>query len=114
MSTSRFLRQAIPATVVIAVVALLAFRLGVVTSSAEGAREIPAPNIDEPKTEATSATAVFAGGCFWGVQGVFQHVQGVTSAVSGYAGGAKETAQYYVVANGTTGHAESVRITFDP
>src|SRR5215831_1416158 len=114
MSTSRFLRQAIPAAVVIAVVALLAFRLGVVTSSAEGAREIPAPNIDEPRTEATSATAVFAGGCFWGVQGVFQHVKGVTSAVSGYAGGAKETAEYEQVGSGATGHAEAVRVVFDP
>jgi peptide-methionine (S)-S-oxide reductase len=57
---------------------------------------------------------VLAGGCFWGVQGVFQHVDGVTSAVSGYAGGAKETAQYDKVTSGRTGHAESVRITYDP
>ena len=57
---------------------------------------------------------MFAGGCFWGVQGVFQHVKGVTNAVSGYDGGAKDTAHYRVVGTGTTGHAESVRVTFDP
>lgn len=83
-------------------------------SSAEGARRIPAPIIDEAAGAAPSETAVLAGGCFWGVQGVYQHVEGVRSAVSGYAGGGKETAQYYTVGRGTTGHAESVRITFDP
>lgn len=57
---------------------------------------------------------VFAGGCFWGVQGVFQHVNGVTRAVSGYDGGKKETAQYEVVGTGATGHAESVEVTYDP
>jgi peptide-methionine (S)-S-oxide reductase len=57
---------------------------------------------------------VVAGGCFWGVQGVFQHVDGVTSAVSGYTGGKSDTAQYGTVSTGTTGHAESVRVTFDP
>ena len=57
---------------------------------------------------------MLAGGCFWGVQGVFQHVQGVTSAVSGYTGGEKNTAQYETVGTGTTGHAESVQVTFDP
>ena len=64
--------------------------------------------------QATSEVAILAGGCFWGVQGVFQHVQGVTSAVSGYAGGAADTAHYEMVGTNTTGHAESVRITFDP
>jgi peptide-methionine (S)-S-oxide reductase len=81
---------------------------------AEEARTIPAPAHDEPAGSATSEVAVLAGGCFWGVQGVFQHVKGVVSAVSGYAGGDKETAHYEVVSSGTTGHAESVRITFDP
>ena len=57
---------------------------------------------------------MLAGGCFWGVQGVFQHVGGVTSAVSGYAGGDKDTAHYETVGTGVTGHAESVRVTFDP
>jgi peptide-methionine (S)-S-oxide reductase len=83
-------------------------------SAAGEAREIPAPVIDEAAGAALSETAVLAGGCFWGVQGVYQHAEGVTSAVSGYAGGEKETAQHYTVGRGTTGHAESVRITFDP
>jgi peptide-methionine (S)-S-oxide reductase len=59
-------------------------------------------------------TAVLSGGCFWGVQGVFQHVRGVKNVISGYAGGEKATAQYETVSSGTTGHAESVQITFDP
>jgi peptide-methionine (S)-S-oxide reductase len=63
---------------------------------------------------AKSEVAVLAGGCFWGVQGVYQHVKGVTSAVSGYAGGAKTTAVYEMVGSGATGHAESVQVTFDP
>src|ERR1700760_866206 len=58
--------------------------------------------------------AVFSGGCFWGVQAVFQHVKGVTNAVSGYAGGDAPTAHYDRVSEGNTGHAESVRVTFDP
>jgi peptide-methionine (S)-S-oxide reductase len=83
-------------------------------SSAETAREIPAPVADEPAGGATSRTIVLAGGCFWGVQGVFQHVEGVTSAVSGYAGGEKTTAHYEMVGSGRTGHAESVKVTYDP
>ena len=67
-----------------------------------------------PASAATSEVAVFAGGCFWGVQGVFQHVKGVSNAVSGYAGGAKSTAIYELTNDGTTGHAESVQVTFDP
>jgi peptide-methionine (S)-S-oxide reductase len=82
-------------------------------SGAEDAVVIPPPALDET-TQAQSATAVFAGGCFWGVQGVFQHVKGVKNAVSGYAGGAANTAQYERVSNGNTGHAESVEVTFDP
>ena len=94
---------------------LAAGRYAVSRSAAEDARVIPAPMLDQPAAAgATSEVAVFAGGCFWGVQGVFQHVKGVTSAVSGYDGGAKETAHYRVVGTGTTGHAESVRVTFDP
>ncbi len=84
-------------------------------ASAEEMRVVPAPKMDQlaisgVKTE----TAVFAGGCFWGVQGVFQHVKGVTAAVSGYAGGAKSTANYDTVSGGATGHAESVRVIYDP
>ena len=83
-------------------------------STAEEARVIPAPAVDEPAGAAPSEVAVVAGGCFWGVQGVFQHVDGVTSAVSGYAGGEKATAHYEMTSNGNTGHAESVQITYDP
>jgi peptide-methionine (S)-S-oxide reductase len=91
----------------------LAFGLGIMPSRAESATAIPAPALDPPST-AASATIVFAGGCFWGVQGVFQHVEGVTSAVSGYDGGEKATAEYEMVGGGRTGHAESVRVTYDP
>lgn len=83
-------------------------------AAAESPHVVPAPAIDEPASSAASEVAVLAGGCFWGVQGVFQHVDGVTSAVSGYAGGDKSTAQYETVSTGSTGHAESVQITFDP
>ena len=87
----------------------LAFSFG----AAEDAVIIPPPTLDET-TQADSERAVFAGGCFWGVQGVFQHVKGVKKAVSGYAGGAANTAQYERVSSGDTGHAESVEVTFDP
>lgn len=73
----------------------------------------PVPAIDPPEA-GQNAVAVLAGGCFWGVQGVYQHVDGVKSAVSGYAGGLAQTADYDLVGSGTTGHAESVRITYDP
>jgi peptide-methionine (S)-S-oxide reductase len=92
-------------------VAFFAFQPG--RSSAETATVVPAPSVDETASAATE-TAVFAGGCFWGVQGVFQHVEGVKNAVSGYAGGAKETAEYEKVGSGRTGHAEAVKITYDP
>ena len=80
----------------------------------ETARALPAPIADEPTSPASSEVAVLAGGCFWGVQGVFQHVEGVTRAVSGYAGGARDTADYETVSRGRSGHAESVEVTFDP
>ena len=82
------------------------FGLGALPSAAESARVVPPPALDEAAGQATSEDAVFAGGCFWGVQGVFQHVEGVTNAVSGYAGGDKATAQYDMVGSGRTGHAE--------
>jgi len=72
------------------------------------------PSVDNPKAAGAMETAVLAGGCFWGVQGVFEHVRGVQKAVAGYAGGDKSTAQYEIVSSGATGHAESVQITFDP
>jgi peptide-methionine (S)-S-oxide reductase len=83
-------------------------------STAEEARVAPTPAVDEQTNGKTSEVAVIAGGCFWGVQGVFQHVDGVTSAVSGYAGGDKTTAHYDMTSSGKTGHAESVQVTFDP
>jgi peptide-methionine (S)-S-oxide reductase len=82
-------------------------------ASAEEGIALPAPALDEPAATAKTETAILAGGCFWGVQGVFQHVEGVTNAVSGYAGGEADTAQYERVTSGATGHAESVRITYD-
>ena len=82
--------------------------------AAEPAVAIPPPAQDEPAAGRHTETAVFAGGCFWGVQGVFQHVKGVANAVSGYSGGKKETAHYEEVGTGVTGHAESVEVTFDP
>jgi len=85
------------------------------SSCAESATVIPAPAVDEPSAGGTgSETAVLAGGCFWGVQGVFQHLKGVKQVLSGYAGGSKDTAEYETVSTGRTGHAESVSITFDP
>jgi peptide-methionine (S)-S-oxide reductase len=98
---------------VVSIVAALGLAWAIVPSSAETAHTLPTPVADEA-AGATARTAVFAGGCFWGVQGVFQHVNGVTSAVSGYAGGDKATAEYGKVSSGRTGHAESVRITYDP
>jgi peptide-methionine (S)-S-oxide reductase len=92
--------------------AALAFAPG--SQAAESAVQLPPPALDLPASNATLQTAVLAGGCFWGVQGVFQHVAGVSSAVSGYAGGSAQTADYHSVSTGTTGHAESVRISFDP
>ena len=99
---------------IIALLTLTGIGLGAFPSAAkkEG-RAIPAPALDEPHDE-TFEVAILAGVCFWGVQGVHQHVRGVTNAVSGYSGGVKETAQYEMVSTGTTGHAEFVKITFDP
>jgi peptide-methionine (S)-S-oxide reductase len=99
----------------IAAVGALAIAAFVVAPSfaAEDAVVIPAPAMDVPASDGIQ-TAVLSGGCFWGVQGVFQHTAGVVNAVSGYAGGSKATAQYEMVSTGTTGHAESVQIKYDP
>jgi peptide-methionine (S)-S-oxide reductase len=76
---------------------------------------VPDPAFDTPlSTSAGTETMVVAGGCFWGVQAVFQHVKGVVRATSGYAGGTAKTAQYEIVSSGRTGHAESVKVTYDP
>src|SRR5215831_6138939 len=82
--------------------------------AAENAVIIPSPAVDNPKAAGPLQTAVLSGGCFWGVQGVYQHVHGVRKVLSGYAGGDKSTAEYETVSTGRTGHAESVQITFDP
>jgi len=114
MSASHLVRRIVPALAIGTLLVLVAVRLGILPSSAETVRVVPAPAVDLSAGPATTETAVLAGGCFWGVQGVFQHVEGVTSAVSGYAGGAKETADYGKVGSGRTGHAEAVRIAYDP
>ncbi|MBC7574932.1 MAG: peptide-methionine (S)-S-oxide reductase MsrA [Herminiimonas sp.] len=98
------------ATLLIAAVAGMA----VARAGTDDFRVVPAFAAAAPANTATSEVAVIAGGCFWGVQGVFEHVKGVTSAVSGYAGGDKTTALYETVGSGATGHAEAVKITFDP
>ena len=79
------------------------------------AAPVPAPTLDTPRaTSPGKQTTVFSGGCFWGVQAVFQHVKGVVTATSGYAGGSARTADYETVSTGETGHAESVQVVFDP
>jgi peptide-methionine (S)-S-oxide reductase len=109
-------------------IALSRFRLGAIGAAVlfigaigatwlqagESAVLVPAPAVDEPLAAGDLQTAVLAGGCFWGVHGVFQHVEGVHRVLSGYAGGTAETATYDQVSSGATGHAESVEITFDP
>jgi peptide-methionine (S)-S-oxide reductase len=94
---------------------LVALAGGLASAGPAAANEfvVPPPQFDDRRTEATE-TAVLAGGCFWGVQAIYQHVKGVSRVVSGYAGGTKGTATYDTVSSGRTGHAESVEITFDP
>lgn len=85
------------------------------TAKANPAAAMPEPAVDAPRASVPSQqTAVLSGGCFWGVQAVFQHVKGVISATSGYSGGSKKTAEYEIVSTGETGHAESVQIVYDP
>lgn len=88
--------------------------IGLTATAMVCAANLPNPAIDQDKPQQKSETAVFAGGCFWGIEAVFDHVKGVTDAVSGYAGGSKANAHYEIVSTGTTGHAESVQITYDP
>jgi len=111
MSRSPFSRFSLCAAA-FGALAIAAFALAP-TRAAENAVIIPPPAADVPASDGTQ-TVVVAGGCFWGVQGVFQHTAGVLNAVSGYAGGSKSTADYNVVSTGTTGHAESVQIKYDP
>jgi len=111
MSRSQFSRFSLYA----AAIGALAITAFVVAPSlaAEDAVIIPAPATDVKAADGIQ-TVVIAGGCFWGVQGVFQHTSGVVNAVSGYAGGSKSTADYSTVSTGTTGHAESVEVKYDP
>ncbi len=103
--------------VALAAVSLFGGGIGAVAAE-EKAVKLPAPALEAaaslPTNAAGHATAVFAGGCFWGVQGVFQHTQGVINAVSGYAGGDQTTANYDAIGTGKSGHAEAVQITYDP
>jgi peptide-methionine (S)-S-oxide reductase len=95
-------------------VAALWFTRGQVAAS-ERVTTLPKPAVDQALVSSSGQeSTVFAGGCFWGVQAVFQHVKGVVSATSGYSGGSSSTASYYVVASGTTNHAESVKVVYDP
>ena len=99
----------------VAAAAVLAVALPWIRARAGAAVALPAPAVDMARdAKPGKQTVVFAGGCFWGVQAVFQHVKGVVDATSGYAGGAADTAKYDLVSTGDTGHAESVRVTFDP
>ena len=104
----------VPITLAAAMIAVAAWQPWSTSAAAEEAIVIPAPAVDVQPGPRSTEVAVLAGGCFWGVQGVFQHVDGVTRAVSGYAGGEADKANYEMVGQGTTGHAESVEITFDP
>lgn len=109
MKSSKWLSRGIACAMLMAAGAILSSPF----AAAEEGIAIPPPVMDE-KSSAATETAIFAGGCFWGVQGVFQHVEGVLDATSGYAGGEEKSAIYEVVSGGRTGHAESVKVTFDP
>jgi len=111
MSPRQFSRLSLYAAA-IGLLAISAIRVAP-SLAAEDAVVIPPPAIDVQKASGIQ-TAVLAGGCFWGVQGVFQHTKGVVNAVSGYSGGSKMSADYQMVSTGTTGHAESVEIKYDP
>jgi peptide-methionine (S)-S-oxide reductase len=111
MSRSPFNRLSLCAAA-IGALAIASFAIAP-SRAAEDAVIIPAPAVDAQASDGIQ-TVVVAGGCFWGVQGVFQHTSGVVNAVSGYAGGSKMTADYTLVSTGTTGHAESVQIKYDP
>ena len=98
----------------LAVLAGLPFLSGTSPARADSASALPPTVLDVAPGASGAQTAIFAGGCFWGIQGVFEHVAGVTQAVSGYAGGSVADPGYEQVSAGTTGHAEAVRVTFDP
>ncbi len=94
--------------------AVLGYQILSSALASEEAVVVPAPAVDNPKASGPPQTAVVAGGCFWGVHGVYQHVRGTRQVLSGYSGGTKATADYETVSGGASGHAESVEIRFDP
>ena len=114
MMLARMLIRMIPLARAALVSVPLAILMPTLAAAAEAVVAVPAPAFDLPKAAGPLQTAVLSGGCFWGVQGVFEHLVGVRQALSGYAGGAQHTASYEVVSEGTTGHAESVQVTYDP
>jgi len=101
-------------TAVLASLAVLGLGWIVASVGAESAVSLPGPALDNPKQPGRLQTAVLAGGCFWGLQGVFEHVRGVREVLAGYSGGSRLKAHYEEVGGGHTGHAESVQIVFDP
>src|SRR5579859_1015218 len=97
------------------ILVLLGLSAAISCRASSAAVKLPNPAADEPLSKTHgSQTVVLAGGCFWGIQAVFEHVKGVSSATAGYSGGAAGTAHYEIVSSGTTGHAESVRVVYDP
>ena len=108
------LTRVVSPSVIVAVLIAAAIVMRIMPAAAQEGLTLPAPAVDLPASQSRSEVMVIAGGCFWGVQGVYQHVKGVTNALSGYAGGAKNTAHYETTGDGTTGHAESVQVTYDP
>jgi peptide-methionine (S)-S-oxide reductase len=99
----------------IAVAGVATFAVLQPSNAAEAVRLVPAAAVDTPRaTKPATATAILAGGCFWGLEGVYERVAGVKDVVSGYAGGRAATANYQLIGTGLTGHAEAVRITYDP
>ena len=108
---SKKLQRFVTITAILVLTSAIACR----QAQAGAASPFPAPTVDEPQAKVSGQeTAVLSGGCFWGVQAVFEHVKGVISATSGYTGGAASTAHYELVSEGNTGHAESVRVVYDP
>lgn len=108
--TLRTLRKSLPALLALPALYLLAHA----SMASESVTNVPPPVADLPAAKAGLQKAVLAGGCFWGMQGMFEHVKGVKKVVAGYAGGRADTAHYETVSGGDTGHAESVEVTYDP
>ncbi|MGH9571581.1 MAG: peptide-methionine (S)-S-oxide reductase MsrA [Candidatus Angelobacter sp.] len=107
--------ERLPRIVMLSAVLALAGAVACSQAKAGNAALFPGPALDSPLARSSGTeTAVLSGGCFWGIQAVFEHVKGVTSATAGYTGGEAATAHYEMVSTGTTGHAESVRVTYDP